>query len=481
MGFSVMALMAAKTFLDQDSALALLQAAPAASWGQYFSQSAYHMTIVPLLLLSCVLAFLARPSTSEIIPPGFKSFQWSYLSVWCFCVGADWLQGPYVYALYDAYGFSSAEIAQLFVAGFGSSLAFGCIVGSVTDKFGRKRCCIAYCILYILSCMTKHYKNYQMLMVGRITGGIATSMLFSCFECWLVSEHCQRHAFSGGLLSYMFGMMFSVMYAVAIAAGLVAQAAADGFKFAPIYKGSQIYSGGYCAPFDLAIGCLVVGMILIATLWEENYGSDSSDGEQESLVQSFRKACSCMMASRSMLLVGCIVACYEGSMFAFVFNWTPALESKTVPPPHGVIFALFMMACMCGASLATMVSGMMRPALRLTLVFIVGTLSFMVAALVAGKQVYTSFAAFMIFEFCCGLYFPSIGVLKSEIVPEHIRATVYNIYRVPLNGVVVVLLLTNISMVKCFTLCSSLLALALFSIVSIMASSSKSAIPEKEV
>merc|ERR1719162_2047516 len=192
------------------------------------------MKIIPLMICTCVLAYMARPSTSEIIPAGFKSFQWNYLSVWCICIAADWLHGPYVYALYAAYGFSSSEIAQLFVAGFGASLVFGCVVGAVTDKFGRKACCIAYCVLYILSCMTKHFNNYHILMVGRITGGIATSMLFSCFECWLVSEHCARHNFSGGLLSYMFGLMFTCMYCVAVISGLCAQYAADSFAFVPI-------------------------------------------------------------------------------------------------------------------------------------------------------------------------------------------------------------------------------------------------------
>merc|ERR1719162_2375826 len=156
------------------------------------------------MVVTLALAWQARPSTSEEIPAGFKKFQWAYLSVWCVCVAADWLQGPYVYALYSAYKFSGHEIAQLFVAGFGSSLAFGCVVGMVADRFGRKNMCLAYCVFYIISCCTKHFNDYHVLMFGRITGGIATSMLFSCFECWLVSEHCSRHKFSGGLLGYMF-------------------------------------------------------------------------------------------------------------------------------------------------------------------------------------------------------------------------------------------------------------------------------------
>lgn len=44
-----------------------------------------------------------------------------YLFVYLLATLSDWLQGPYVYALYDAYGYSQHAIAILFVAGFGSS------------------------------------------------------------------------------------------------------------------------------------------------------------------------------------------------------------------------------------------------------------------------------------------------------------------------------------------------------------------------
>jgi len=46
----------------------------------------------------------------------------------------DWLQGPYIYALYDSYGISTHDIERLFVAGYGSSMVFGTIVGSIADK-----------------------------------------------------------------------------------------------------------------------------------------------------------------------------------------------------------------------------------------------------------------------------------------------------------------------------------------------------------
>lgn len=46
----------------------------------------------------------------------------------------DWLQGPYVYALYLYYGFDRGQIGRLFIGGFASSMVFGTIAGSLADK-----------------------------------------------------------------------------------------------------------------------------------------------------------------------------------------------------------------------------------------------------------------------------------------------------------------------------------------------------------
>lgn len=50
--------------------------------------------------------------------------------------GGDWLQGPYVYALYSYYGFEQRDIGRLFIAGFGASLLVGTVVGSLADRYG---------------------------------------------------------------------------------------------------------------------------------------------------------------------------------------------------------------------------------------------------------------------------------------------------------------------------------------------------------
>jgi predicted MFS family arabinose efflux permease len=43
--------------------------------------------------------------------------------------------------------------------------------------------------LYSACCLIKLSSSFTILMVGRILGGISTSLLFSVFESWMVSEH----------------------------------------------------------------------------------------------------------------------------------------------------------------------------------------------------------------------------------------------------------------------------------------------------
>lgn len=49
-------------------------------------------------------------------------------------------------------------------------------------------------------------------------------------------------------------------------------------------------------------------------------------------------------------------------------------------------------------------------------------------------------SCFLLFEACVGAYYPSMGVIKSKHVPEEARATIYSLFRVPLNLAVALVL-----------------------------------------
>ncbi len=421
------------------------------------------------LLLLAFLTWLARRRVGARLVSGrgddspekqaaSRALRYRYLAVYALMVAGDWLQGPYVYALYGAYEFAHEQIAVLFVAGFCSSMVAGTLVGALADRFGRRRLGGLYCLLYALSCAVKHNSGLGWLLLGRVLGGIATSLLFSVFESWLVGEH-GRLGLGDASLGETLSAAVLLNSAVGIVSGAVAQRAADAFPFAPIPGHESWYWGGYTAPFDLAILALAAGGLLMQALWGDNFGESTA----ASSVAEFREALQIVRGDRRVLAVGLCSALFEGSMYAFVFMWTPALNGPGEPsPPYGTIFSAFMVACMLGSQLFDLATAQLKlaPQRALLVVLCVGGGSLAVAplAVAAGHASnFPVFLGFLLFEVCVGVYFPAMGTLKSQVVANSHRSAVYNIYRVPLNLIVLLLLLGQFSVSTVFALCASML------------------------
>jgi len=201
------------------------------------------------------------------------NFKKIYLCAFLLAMLADWLQGPYVYVLYQSYGFSHADNGVLFIFGFGSSALLGTFVGGYADKYGRKKFTILYCLIYACSCMTKHFNSFFILCIGRVLAGIATSLLYSVFESWVVCETAQR-GFSDSLLGEIFSTAIFGNSVVAISAGFIAQFAADLYDFQQLIP-NFLYIGKYTSPFDLAAIVLGVCAYWVDSKWSENFGQPS--------------------------------------------------------------------------------------------------------------------------------------------------------------------------------------------------------------
>ena len=299
-------------------------------------------------------------------------------------------------------------------------------------------------------------------MLGRLTGGIATSLLFSVFEAWMIKEHftngysgagivhlrmCEGGA-TGDLLSSTFTKAYFFNSIVAITAGLVGGFAADNY--------------GPVAPFDVSLAMLVCGTIAIFFLWTENYG----DAETENSSVGLGSGIKAVFGDSKLLLCGLVQSFFEGSMYTFVFMWTPALEEQAgleqMPSiPHGMIFAIFMVSCMIGSMLVKEFDNRkITSSVYMPYTLAVASISILPAMFNQGF--WPQLVGFSAFELCVGIYFPTWGNLRGSIVPENLRATVMNLYRVPLN-LIVVLVLLNIGAMSTgavFALCFVFLMLA---------------------
>lgn len=87
---------------------------------------------------------------------------------------------------------------------------------------------------YSLSCLTKHSGDFWILLLGRLLGGVSTSLLFSAFESWLVAEHFSR-GYSESLLNETFSKaVFLGAGLMAIISGLVGNVLVENLKLGPV-------------------------------------------------------------------------------------------------------------------------------------------------------------------------------------------------------------------------------------------------------
>ncbi|KIZ01523.1 hypothetical protein MNEG_6434 [Monoraphidium neglectum] len=144
---------------------------------------------------------------------------------------------------------------------------------------------------------------------------------------------------------------------------------------------------------------------------------------------------------------------------------------------HGLIFVNFMTASMLGSFLAGALMKRGRPEAFMRGVFAVAAAALAVPMLLAldtakrpelkGQPITSSgklqLIAFCLFEACVGVFWPCMMQLRSEYVPEDLRATIINIFRIPLNLFVCVVLsnVEALPLAGMFGLCVALMLASL--------------------
>ena len=105
--------------------------------------------------------------------------------------------------------------------------------------------------------------------MGRVFGGISTSILFSCFDSWLVSA-AQTAGVSSPDLSGIFGSATMINGFVAAAVGVFS-------------NGLVARTNTFTSPFVVSAMFLAVAWVLIGAMWSENYGTRSESATDDLL------------------------------------------------------------------------------------------------------------------------------------------------------------------------------------------------------
>uniref|UniRef100_A0A7S4IG48 Molybdate-anion transporter n=1 Tax=Odontella aurita TaxID=265563 RepID=A0A7S4IG48_9STRA len=380
-------------------------------------------------------------------PAAVKSLQMRFLAVFWLLRCADWLQGPYFYEVYASKIFNGAPatlamISRLFLTGFASTALFGPLVGRMSDQYGRRAGTLAFSLLYALGAASTKSPLLWVLLAGRMLSGIGTSLLFSAPESWLVGEALKTDK-GGEYLGETFGLAYAGDSIVAILAGQLAMAAAG--------------SRGPTGPFELSVGFLAMGGLLTSLLWGENKAELSGDTDSKPTI---REAVDVVKSDPKIALVGAVQSLFEAAMYIFVLQWPPAISKaiasaygESSSTPYGAVFSCFMACCLLGSTIFGRLtkSGVSTEsstsAMLVSATLAMGAATFASTAGFAGAATASAplaalVAAFFAFEACVGMYFPSIGTLRSKYVPDSHRSVIMNLFGVPLNVLVVTVFLS---------------------------------------
>ena len=371
-------------------------------------------------------------------------------------------------------------VSRLFLTGFASTALFGPLVGRLCDSYGRKAGTLVFALLYSLGASSTKSNLLGVLLLGRVLGGIGTSLLFSAPEAWLVGEAGREGVESS--LGETFGLAYAGDSIVAILAGQMAGAAAS--------------TRGPTGPFELSVGFLVMGGLLASLLWKENVAgggstAPSDDGDDTKATEAkptIRDAVKVVKEDPKIMLVGAIQSLFEAAMYIFVLNWPPAVSKAvssyfakfaeagaSIGTPYGTVFSCFMACCLLGSTVfgqltsSTKVDKNGKSKAVSTENFAVGMLG--LAALAMGSatlsissstpRIFSALASLLpsfvsqpggilsilmlclfLFESCVGMYFPTIGTLRSKYFPDSHRSVVMNLFGIPLNVMVVTVFLS---------------------------------------
>ncbi|GMH58855.1 hypothetical protein TrVE_jg4145 [Triparma verrucosa] len=369
-----------------------------------------------------------QKKASEALLGQFKAFKMQYLTVYLVIMLADWMQGTHMYTLYLSYG---VDISALFLCGFMSGAIFAPFLGSAVDKIGRKKSCVIYCVLEIIINCMEHSTNFTVLLAGRVLGGISTNLLFSAFESWMNSEFRKRK-FPEAWLTEIHSSASVVNGSMAILAGIVAQWLEDMM--------------GHIGPFKGAVGLTAVALMLILQ-WPENYGERSEDDKEssdsDSLFSQFKLGWTTTLKNPDLLKIGIVQSFSEGAMYTFVFMWVPTLL-KLAPNsdvPTGAVFSSLMIAITIGGNSYPIMQKFFKSSeMAASAIYLLGACSMLVPVLcltMGGNCFYPVLVAFMLVEFSIGMFMPAAGICRSKVIPDNLQGAIMNIYRLPLNLLVV--------------------------------------------
>ena len=176
-------------------------------------------------------------------------------------------------------------------------------------------------------------------------------------------------------------------------------------------------------------------VFIVVFTWRENRDNQKN----KTALGLFPIAWEKILNDPKIMLVGFTNAFFEGAMYTFVFNWVPSMYNVWENPPLGNVFSSFMTCITLGGFIYNYLSSSinMTNGEIMLYVLLFASISLMLPA-IDPDHFYFVYGGFLVFETCVGVSFACGGGLRSAVMPEELQATIMNIFRIPLNILVVI-------------------------------------------
>lgn len=392
-------------------------------------------------------------------------------------------------------------MASLYCLGFVTGGLLSPITGPMADKMGRKKAAMLYCALEMFINMLEQYPFLYGLILSRMLGGVTTNLLSSVFETWLDTEYRKR-GFEKEKYEIIMRDSVIVSNLAAICSGYLAHTLAE--RYGPV------------GPFEGAVTCTAIALVVVAFVWSENYGSSDVDDTKD-MIGYFKEAVVAFKGDFKMRRVGILQGLTAGCIQIFVFLWAPSLRQlaqrapsgvwgvdKFGEPAYGLIFGAFMSAGVLGGLIAPrirrFVTSILTPIVDedaplltveiesegavtirpMAVEFLASSCYFLAAILLSVPYFVSdsnphafsySLYALLAYELLIGIFLPCEGVIRSLYFPANARASIMTLPRIIVNAAVAlgvvstnfIEMRTSFFIVGCVMVVSGLLQISLIS------------------
>ena len=418
------------------------------------SKNSYYFPIILgiatiLLIIQLIIMFLKELKNESSIDPNASmdktlpsilketpvyknknSLKARYLVAFVLTRSAMWAKAPYLYTLFmTVHQFTMAEIGILYLVDAVAALIFGPITGQLADKYGRKMFCHFYNFSIIINLLLRMQGSRELAYLAQVVTGFGAGLICTTFEAWVVYESDKVFEHEKEAAERFRKRLFKNSNVLDAAVSIITSAIC-----AIVYSFMGIY-----APFWISIGLSFLASIAIAILWDENKPLENNPQSTWSqLNEAFQE-----LKKVDVLCIGLIEGIALGILNIFLFSWTPILKQST---PGGMNVG-FIYTCM----VLTMIVGTKSYEVLIVYGHFDYYMSITGCLFIQGVLLYITYYdnSFLhrmlylsLFNGLTGFYNPLNSIIKSNILVEQYRALLMNLFRIPLNTYVIIVLLT---------------------------------------